>query len=174
MCGQPGQEHHGTERTSCKQRERWSIPLKACAALGAHRSWAEWWMGHIYFKYTSIVLPSIVAGILLLLEWGHETLLLWMVLQGRQAHFTLDCVYMYIHAPHLQNVFTDNRNSRVRNLRSTRTFSIRAHVWWSLIHMFSTAGEQCVFSPVSQTEDLLAMDLRILGIFLFLFLKIKF
>lgn len=62
-------------------------------------------MDHIYFKYTSILLPSTVVSILPLLEWGHETVLLWMVLLDRQTHCTLACIHMYFHAPYLQNMF---------------------------------------------------------------------
>lgn len=62
-------------------------------------------MDHIYFKYTSILLPSTVVSILPLLEWGHETVLLWMMLLDREAHGTLACIYMYIDAPYLQNMF---------------------------------------------------------------------
>lgn len=95
VCGWPGQEHHGTERTR-KQRERGSIPLKAHTAWGAQKPQVEWWMGHFYFKYTSILLPS-MWSVPLLLEWGHETVLLCMVLLGCQVLYTLACVYMYTH-----------------------------------------------------------------------------
>lgn len=67
-------------------------------------------MGRIYFKYTSILLPSAVVSTLLLLEWCPEPVLLCMVALGGQAYCVPVCAYMYIHAPYLQKMFTDNGN----------------------------------------------------------------